>query len=83
MKTVQRKVIGTSSTESITETIDSQICSLVEKCQKKQIGHESFDNYFQLINHSKETRNNNNFIRLPKVKLEVAKRGYKIRQGLT
>ena len=30
-----------------------------------------FDNYFQMINHSKETRNNVS-IKLPQVKLEVA-----------
>ena len=42
-----KNVIGTPSIQGIKETIDSQICSLVEKCLKKQIEHESFDNYFE------------------------------------
>ena len=49
---------------------------MVEKCLRKEIGHESFDNYFRMISHSKETRNNNISIKLPKIKLEVAKQGF-------
>ena len=43
---------------------------------RKEIGRESFDNYFHMISHSKGTRNNNISIKLPKIKLEVAKQGF-------
>ena len=71
-----KKVIGIPSKQSIKATVELQICSMVEKCLRKEIGHESFDNYFRMISHSKETRNNNISIKLPKIKLEVAKQGF-------
>ena len=69
-------VIGIPSIRSIQETVKSQVCSMLERCQKKEIGHESFDNYFQMINHSKKIRTNNMLIKLPKIKLEVAKQSF-------
>ena len=46
-----KPVIGIPSIRSMKETVESQICSMVERCLKKEIGHESFDNYCQMINH--------------------------------
>ena len=46
------------------------------KCLRKEIGHETFDNYFQMISHLKGTRNNNISIKLPKIKSEVPKQGF-------
>ena len=68
-----QKRIDIPSIQSIKATVESQICSMVEKCLRKEIRHESFDDYFQMISHSKDTRNNNISIKLPKIKLEVAK----------
>ena len=71
-----KTVIGIPPIRSMKETVESQICSMVERCLKKEIGHESFDNYCQMINHLKETKNNNMLIKLPKIKLEVAKQSF-------
>ena len=66
------KVIGIKSTPNTSELIQSQICSIVEKCLQGKIEHESFDNYFVSVCHRKETRNNIS-LRLPRIKLGVPK----------
>ena len=70
------KTIGTKSVLNINELIQSQICSLVEKCIQGRIEHETFDNYFEMACHVKETRNNNISIRLPRIKLELTKQSF-------
>ena len=76
LKTVQKIIIDIPSIRNIKETVESQICSMVERCLKKEIGHESFDNYCHMINHLKEIKNNKMLIKLPKIKLEVAKQSF-------
>ena len=50
-------------------------CKLVLKCLDKDIcGH--FQNYFTLIEHEKETRNNNCTLRLPNIKREYARKSF-------
>ena len=48
----------------------------MQHCLHKILGHETFDSYFEVMKHSKNTRNNNLSLRLPAVKLEVAKQGF-------
>ena len=50
-------------------------CKLVRKCFDKDIcGH--FQNYFTLIEHEKETRNNNCTLRLPNIKREYTRKSF-------
>ena len=49
---------------------------LVKKCLLKKFDLDTFDNYFQIIEHKKNTRNNNYSVRLPRVKLELARQGF-------
>ena len=70
------KVIGSNTIPKTRVVIESHICSLVQHCLHKNLGHETFDSYFEVMKHSKNTRNNNLFLRLPAVKLEVAKHGF-------
>ena len=48
-------------------------CSFVKSCLTKN-SHILFNNYFTLINHGNNTRNNSCLLRLPKIRLEYAKR---------
>ena len=70
------KVIGSNTIPKTRVVIESQICSLVQHCLHKNLGHETFNSYFEVMKHSKNTRNNNLTLRLPAVKLEVAKHGF-------
>ena len=70
------KVIG-APVKKTTSVIVKQIVGLVKSCLQKELKHDVFDNYFEVINHSKRTRNNNCSLRLPKVKLEISKQGFK------
>ena len=47
----------------------------MKKCLNKEFASDIFDNYFEMIDHSMKTRKNKHCIRLPPVKLEVARRG--------
>ena len=49
---------------------------LLDRTLHKNLDHETFDSYFEVMKHSKNTRNNNLSLRLPAVKLEVAKQGF-------
>ena len=49
---------------------------MVKKCLNKEFASDIFDNYFEMIDHSMNTRNNKHWIRLPPVKLEFARRGF-------
>ena len=48
---------------------------LVKSCLCKESNQE-FNNYFKLIEHKYETRNNSKNTKLPHVKLELAKQGF-------
>ena len=47
----------------------------VPKCMDKRLC-ENFDEYFNLLRHSKNTRGNNMLHKLPSVKLEFARKGF-------
>ena len=50
-------------------------CKLVRMCLNKDIC-EHFQNYFTLIEHKKETRNNKCTLRLPSIKKEYARKSF-------
>ena len=50
--------------------------SFSEKCLLKDLNSGTFDNYFILQKHNKNTRKNNYSIRLPRVKLELARQSF-------
>ena len=54
---------------------------LVKSCLYKE-SNEEFNNYFKLIEHKYETRNNSKSIKLPHVKLELAKQGFYFSGGV-
>ena len=60
----------------INDTNDAQICPLVKNCLKKKFGYEVSDNYFEIVNHRKHTRNNNCSLKLPPIKLEISKQSF-------
>ena len=62
--------------------LKSECVNIVNKCLNKEFASDIFDNYFEMIDHSMNTRNNKHCIRLPPVKLEVA-RGYFYFTGVT
>ena len=54
---------------------------LVKSCLCKE-SNEQFNNCFKLIDHKYETRKNSNSIKLPHVKLELAKQGFYFSRGV-
>jgi hypothetical protein len=70
-------VIGTESIPNTKELVQWQIFFyMVEKCLQRNFEHDTLDNYFQMVNHEKETRNNSISIKLPRIKLELAKQSF-------
>jgi hypothetical protein len=69
-------VIGTKSIPNTKKLVQSQICFMVEKCLQKNFEHDTLDNYFQMVSHEKETKNNSISIKLPRIKLELAKQSF-------
>ena len=67
------KIIGIDSVKSTKAVVEKQICSLVKQCLKKEIQHDVFDNYFDIMDHNKETRNNKRSLKLPSIKLETSR----------
>ena len=59
---------------SINSINDRKICLTVFKCINNQ--QPMFENYFDVISHEKNTRNNNNLLRVPKIKLQGTKRAF-------
>ena len=72
------RIIHSPSTVHITSIINvihKNACKTVRKCIDKNIC-ENFHKYFIINNHSKCTRNQSALLKLPKVKLEFAKRSF-------
>ena len=51
---------------------------LVKKCLERRLTSVTFNDYFKILNHTKNTRNKFFLLRLrlPAVKLEIAKQGF-------
>ena len=64
---------GATSVKSTRTVVEKQICTLIKRCPKKEIGHDVFDNYFTVLGHGKITRNNNRLLKLPMIKLEASR----------
>ena len=61
--------------------LNRDICLLVKKCLLKGLDSGTFGNYFFLQKHDKNTRNNDYSIRLPRVKLELARQSFYFHGG--
>ena len=61
---------------SIQNYLKRECVNIVKRCLNKEFASDIFDNYFETINHSMNTRNNKHCTRLPPVRLEVASRGF-------
>ena len=71
-----KDITGNDTLGDIHDAIQRQNCMLVRKCLQKQTNSVTFNNYFEILSHTMETRNNNYLPRLPQVKLETAKQGF-------
>ena len=71
-----------SQPTSIHNYLKRECVNMIKKCLNKEFASDIFDNYFEMIDHSMNTRNNKHCIRLPPVKLEVARRGFYSTGGL-
>lgn len=69
-------VVKSENVTPITNFVNRDICMFVKKCLLKTFNSEIFDQYFSCHEHSKNTRNNSHSIRLPRVKLELARQGF-------
>ena len=59
----------------VSDMIKKRPCKLVRKCLDGNVC-STLQNYFTVINHNKETRNNAHLLRLPAVKTEYARRSF-------
>ena len=57
---------------SIEQKQKKKVCKLVRNCLDGK--SDTFVNYFDMIQHGKQTRNNNCMLRFPKIKLESTKK---------
>ena len=67
---------GNTIVPSIEGTIKKRACVFVKKCLMKSTC-KSFANYFVINNHTANTRNRNQLLILPKVRLEYGKQAFK------
>ena len=58
------------------QDICRQNCMLVKKCINKELTSYEFDNYFQILTNYRQTRNSGYSIKLPSVKLELARKSF-------
>ena len=68
-----KDITGNDTLGDIHDVAQRQNCMLVRKCLLQQTNSVTFNNYFEILSHTMETRNNNYLLRLPQVKLETAK----------
>ena len=60
---------------SINNFLNKRTCSLVYDCLQESVC-SPFKNYSERLSHNVDTRNNENSVKRPKVKLEFARRGF-------
>jgi len=74
-KIVNKRTTDRHAIEPTTNIIKRKACCLVKKCL---LGETNIlmANYFDMNNHNQGTRNQNALIRLPRVRLEVARSGF-------
>ena len=71
-----KSIIQSEDVPNIMDVIKYESCLLVKKCLQQETHNPIFDEYFTMISHEKGTRNNNCMLRLPRVKLQVAKQSF-------
>ena len=71
-----REVTNNDNVKDVFQEINKQNCMLVLKCLNGQTGSFQFNKYFEMQNHSRNTRNNKYIIKLKAVKLEVARQSF-------
>ena len=71
------KIIGNTilNISSIDSLIKRKSCQFVYDCLQNNVC-SPFKNYFELLTHSKATRNNGISVKLPKVRLEFGKKEF-------
>ena len=68
-------VTGNNNINKIHDVVMRNACNIVRKCVENRLC-EIFNGYFEKIEHSVRTRNSDCLLKLPKVKLDVAKNGF-------
>ena len=76
LKNRAKSIIRSEDVPNIIDVIKCESCLLVKECLERKIQNPIFEEYFALVSHDKETRNNNCLFRLPSVKLEIAKQRF-------
>ena len=71
-----KSVVMSKDLTPITNYVNREICLFVKKCLLKTFESEIFNGYFTCHHHEKNTRNNKYGVKLPKVKLELARHGF-------
>ena len=74
-KIVNKREVARNLIEPTTNVIKRKACCLVKKCLLGKTNVLMSD-YFEIINHQQNTRNRNALIRLPRIRLEVARSGF-------
>ena len=77
-KSIERRamtVVGDGKNLNIENMIRKESCLGVRKCLENKTC-SNFQQYFAMNRHCKSTRNQNVLVRLPRVKLEIARKGY-------
>ena len=64
-----------STVTLIGSCLNCVICMLIKRYLLNEFNLDTFINYFEIFDHKMNTRNNNHSIRLPWVKLELARHG--------
>ena len=71
-----KKIISVGNIFDIDQQLKRECVMMVKKCLNSELNCDIFNTYFKLSNHKFQTRNNNQIVKLPPVKLETAKRGF-------
>ena len=75
-KIVNKREVVRHTINPTTNIIKRQACCLVKKCLLGETNNNTLCNYFEINNHEQNTRNRNALIRLPKVRLEIARNDF-------
>ena len=79
-----RRVIGDASKVPSSEQIKrKRVVSFVHRCINKNDVCENFDNYFQMNDTTINTRNKGTMVRLPRIRLEIARSSFYYKGALT
>lgn len=71
-----KAILPIGTLPSIYNQLKQECVVLVKKCLNSELGCEIFNTYFDITAHAMNKRNNFSSIKLPPVKLEVARRGF-------